>query len=224
MSLLLYAITDSEAPPAPALGVDARPVHRVSADGLAALVSEHDSTPKLDEDSAWKFERVVEAQMHAGATLPMRYGSVVPDTAAVARLLSQRRQELLDQLARVRGAVELSIAARWRSDPEPESAAVADPGAEAAGTAYMLERVEIQRRARELEQELQLRLDPLARATRYDLLPRPGKVLTAALLVDRDRAAGVVDQVQALATAIVDVELTCTGPWPPYSFVGGEGQ
>ena len=65
-------------------------------------------------------------------------------------------------------------------------------------------------------------LDPLADASRYRLLARPTAPVTAAFLVKRDRTEEFVRQAVALDARIEEAELTCTGPWPAYSFVGGD--
>ena len=65
-------------------------------------------------------------------------------------------------------------------------------------------------------------LDPLADASRYRLLARPTAPVTAAFLVRRDRTEEFVRHAAALDARIADAELTCTGPWPAYSFVGGD--
>ncbi len=53
------------------------------------------------------------------------------------------------------------------------------------------------------------------------MLTRPTDPVIAAYLVDSDRTDEFVAGVRDLGTAIEDAELVCTGPWPPYSFVGG---
>jgi len=64
-------------------------------------------------------------------------------------------------------------------------------------------------------------LNPLCRESLIRVLGGPNMAMTAAFLIDR----GAVDRVRArvsdLDAEMVDVELACTGPWPPYSFIGG---
>jgi hypothetical protein len=42
-----------------------------------------------------------------------------------------------------------------------------------------------------------------------------------AYLVDRGRVREFVAMVEQLDDRLDDVELVCTGPWPPYSFAEG---
>ncbi len=219
MSLLVYAIADGPVDPSGrAGGVAGRAVHAVGADGLVALVSEHELAPAVDEASLWAFDEVIESHMADRAVLPARFGSMVQDGAAVLALLNDRRAELSAKLERVRGAVELGVRAVWR-----DLAGGSAPDLEPTGTSYMLDRVAGNRRAREETQRIDRALAPLARATRCHVLPRPSIAVSAAYLVDRGRVGEFAAAVAALDAKTEDVELACTGPWPPYSFAGEHG-
>jgi Gas vesicle synthesis protein GvpL/GvpF len=64
-------------------------------------------------------------------------------------------------------------------------------------------------------------LTALARASRRTLSPAPDLPMLVADLVDRDRVREFVATLAQLDDRLDDVELMCTGPWPPYSFVEG---
>lgn len=226
MSLLLYAITEERAELArDGEGINAAPLRRINEGGLTAVVTEHEGVPAADEDTVWSFERAIEAEMTGGAVLPVRFGSVLSDASAVRGLLRARRGELLAQLDRVDAAVELSVRAFWPSAVPPEEA---EPSVDASrtdggsGTAYLLARLGSERRARDLADRLHEELDGLARDARYRVLLRPGVPVTAAFLVDHDRVEEFVARVQSLEATIDSAFLSCTGPWPAYSFVGGD--
>ena len=55
-----------------------------------------------------------------------------------------------------------------------------------------------------------------------DVLPTDGLLLSGTYLVDRDHVVEMVDHVRATAREHPDLGILCTGPWPPYSFTGGE--
>jgi hypothetical protein len=218
VSLLLYAIA-GQRPGASAagVGIDAVPLRRVSEGGLSALVSEHDRVPAPDEEVLWSFEHAIEAEMDSGAVLPVRFGSVLRDAAAVRELLRDRHDELLTQLERIGTAVELSVRLVWPTPAPPPDA----PGVESqSGTAYMLARLAPQRRAREMAERLHAGLDQIARDVRYFLLVGPTVPVKASFLVDRERIEEFVTRVRSFETAFENVRLSCTGPWPAYSFVG----
>ena len=60
-----------------------------------------------------------------------------------------------------------------------------------------------------------------SRSSRRALAPRPGLPVLDAYLVDRGRVSEFVALVAQLDHRLDDVELVCTGPWPPYSFAEG---
>lgn len=215
MTLLLYAITDGpplgELPP----GVEGAPVWAISDAGLSAVVSRHDAAPTLDERAAWAYEQVIEAVMSDAAVLPMRFGSYVSDRAAAQEILRDRAPELTPSLERIRGRVEVSVRAVW-----PQEDVVAPEAGD--GRAYMEARLGPERRARALRDRIHETLDPLADASRYRLLVRPTAPVTAAFLVKRDRTEEFVRHAAALDARLAEADLTCTGPWPAYSFVGGD--
>ena len=47
---------------------------------------------------------------------------------------------------------------------------------------------------------------------------RPGELLRAAYLVDRGATATFSARVQTIQDENPQLRITCTGPWPPYSF------
>jgi hypothetical protein len=153
--------------------------------------------------------------MDRGAILPAQFGSVLPDEDAVRGFLRGRRRDLVSRLARVRGAVEIGLRASWRDgagaslDPRPTS-----------GSSYLRDRLELRQSARRLAGELDP-LAALARGIRRALVPRPDLPVLDAYLVDRGRVGEFVAMVEQLDDRLEDVELVCTGPWPPYSFAEG---
>ena len=64
-------------------------------------------------------------------------------------------------------------------------------------------------------------LKPLALSSRRTLAPRPDVPLLDAYLVDRERVDEFVALVEQIDVGLDDVDLVCTGPWPPYSFAEG---
>jgi hypothetical protein len=143
--------------------------------------------------------------------LPLRFGTVLADEAALTEALTARRDEFAAALERVRGRVELGVRVvadrPTRPDRRPDS-----------GREYVLARLEEQRRAERAAREL---LAPLA-ALASDSRLRRGSVaptlLSAAYLVERDEVPAFRERVDELAAAWPDVRVVCSGPWAPYSF------
>jgi hypothetical protein len=218
----VYAITESSRLPG-IRGLHGSLLRTLRAGGLCAVVSEHERAPESNEDALWGHESVVEALMEGGDVLPMRFGNVVLDEASLQALLRSRGEEFEAALARVRGAVELSV--RAQIDPRSDSADKPVPSAELAGrpgTAYLRLRLEESRRAEEAVALIHEPLSHLARAASRRRSGSPG-TLKSAYLVDRDRVEAFGARVEALAEEIDGATIACTGPWPPYSFVQEAG-
>jgi hypothetical protein len=219
MSLLLYGVVEAGGVggnPIPVCGLDDEQLQTVVEGPLAAIVGEHHGAPPEPAVERLRdYERTVRALMESGAILPARYGSVLADEGAVRALLRRRRRDLLARVRRVRGAVELALRASWRGGDETPLDARPP-----SGTSYLRERLELRQSARRVASELDP-LTALARSSRRTLVPAPGLPVLDAYLVERERVREFVALVRQLDDRLDDVELTCTGPWPPYSFAEG---
>ncbi|HEY2004858.1 MAG TPA: GvpL/GvpF family gas vesicle protein [Solirubrobacteraceae bacterium] len=214
MSLLLYGVTGEPTGAEDLRGIGGTRVQRIAGGSLVVMVSEHDQPPPLSEATLWEFEHVIESAMKSGPVLPVRFGTLLATAADVEQWLETRREELMAKLENVRGAVELSVRGVWPAE-EPSAAAGAD-----TGTEYMRARLAPQRRARELADRVHAQLDGFARASRHRILTRATVPVSAAFLIDQGTQEQFVNAVTGLDARLDDTELVCTGPWPPYSFVG----
>jgi Gas vesicle synthesis protein GvpL/GvpF len=211
--LYVYAITDS--PTEPELtGLHGAPLQRIESGELAGLVSEHAVAPELDEEVLWAHEQVVEELMSLATILPLRFGSSVERAEALIAMMAERREEFLETLDRVRGAVELSVRAelpvRRAEDPTPRPT---------SGTAYLLQRAERERRERDAVELVHRPLAALARCCMPPVSPRDPRQFKAAYLVEETGVEEFGNRVGELNADLEDVRVSCTGPWPPYSFV-----
>lgn len=214
--LYVYAIVDSPAAPA-APGLHGAALRRVESGPLAAVVSEHERAPEPDEETLWAHEQVVEELMAAATVLPLRFGSSVERTEELTALLAERRSAFEAALERVRGAVELGVRAEL---PEPAATnPPRRPGSPRSGTAYLLERAQRERREREAVDVVHRPLAALARRS-APLRPADPHRFKAAYLVEEGALEAFGARVAELNAELAGVRVSCTGPWPPYSFVG----
>jgi Gas vesicle synthesis protein GvpL/GvpF len=215
MTLLLYGITDAEAVAGETTGIDGARLETVRHRQLVAIVSaEHEPDQPADLDRMLRYERVVQTLMERQALLPARFASRSPGAVQLCQRLEQEHDALLSALERVRGAVELALRAEWL-DPAPARSG----GVQQNGTGYMLERLDLHRRATVVAR----RLDPLAsraRECRMRVMPRPEVAVSGAYLVDSGQLEPFTETLRDIDGATEQVDFVCTGPWPPYSFVG----
>jgi hypothetical protein len=216
MSVLLYAIVGSGHPPVTGEGLENGSLRMAAVDGLTAVVSDLPCRPEATEQTLWAYDRALEQLMAAEAVLPARFGTTFAADDEVRTMLTSRHDELSRALESVRGAVELGVRANWAAllDDRP-------PTGQSAGTEYMLRRLELARTARGIAGRMDAQLRQLARDSKARVLARPAIPVTGSYLVDRSRIGPFRERVLELNDAIAEAELVCTGPWPPYSFVGG---
>ena len=193
-------------------GLGGAMLRSLEAEGLAAVYSRHRSLrPRPSPEFVLAHERVIEAIMRHGDVLPMRFGAQLESEEGLATAVTERREELLRALERVRGRVELGLRVIPRHAPDR-------PQHEHSGRAYLLARVAEQRRADEATRELHAPLASLAAASVVRERPVPPAVLVAAYLVDKDRVVEFRSRADELAARHEQLQVVVTGPWPPYSF------
>jgi hypothetical protein len=140
---------------------------------------------------------------------------MLEDDAAVRAFLRGRSEDLLARLERVRGAVEIGLRASWR-----DGGGVLPTERSESAASYLRDRLELRQHARRVAHQLDP-LTALAVSSRRVLAPRPDLPVLDAYLVDRSRVDEFVALVEKLGGGLDDVDLVCTGPWPPYSFAEG---
>jgi hypothetical protein len=170
-------------------------------------------TIEPSDEAVVRHAEVVEAlQARSDAVLPARFGHDFPDDDRLATAVQSRRAQLERGLDRVRGCVEFGVRAVL-----PESGS-GEKSPARSGREYMGRRLEEANRRRRLAEQIDEPLARLARAAaRVDRSPA-GILLTAAYLVPQAAADAFRLEVQRLQELLADVDVVCTGPWPPYSF------
>jgi hypothetical protein len=211
VSATLYAIADCDDRAAAQPGRERRGLRMVG-DGPPFAVLGGQPQPAEDGVAALlAHERVVADLMAEHAVLPARYGTSIDEEAALT-LVREHRDALTAALARVRGAVELSVRVRLIAPTTPEGLS--------PGTAYLRGRLDARRRAAEVDAAL-APLTGLARASAEPPAGAPGDGIRRAYLVERAKVDDFVTAVAEIDAPHEGFELVCTGPWPPYSFSGG---
>lgn len=212
----VYAVAEGLAELPECGGLDGAALERRSVDGLTAVFSRRagGSSPERLRDDALAHGAVVEALMaRATAVVPVRFGEVVADEAALADSVHARLPALRRTLGSVRGCVEISLRV-WGAADEPRAARPAN------GAEYMRARASAESRRRDALDGLHARLGRIARAASIRRgVADPRERLAAAYLVAAGRVDEARDVVEAFAAAHDDLTVVCTGPWPPFSFV-----
>ena len=231
--LYVYALAETSEAALPARrGHRGAPLRHLSRDGVTAVFSRHREIELPPEERhLWRHERVTEALMADRGVLPVRFGTTVDDEAALATMLSERADEFRALLDLVRGRVEIGVRALWTPPAEeppadvPAARDTADvAGPVGPGRAYLLDALRTRHAGARLADALHAALAEQAVSARRRVLATPRLLLSGAYLVDRDGVDRFLAAADEIDGAHGDVELVCTGPWPPHSFAAGSAE
>jgi hypothetical protein len=189
-------------------------IERVGIDEIDAVFSRRAgaSSEALRRD-ALAHGVVVEAlRPNAAAVIPVRFGELLPDDAALNESLRGRLGSLRRAFERVRDCIEVGVR-MYDCEPLPNEQL-------ASGRDYMRRRAETESRRREAVDVLHRQLGLLARDARI----RGGTVgererFTGSYLIRCDLVDEVRTAIETFATGRDDLTVVCTGPWAPFSFV-----
>ncbi|MET9294614.1 GvpL/GvpF family gas vesicle protein [Streptomyces sp. NPDC003077] len=245
MSTYVYGIARADHPSLEekevrGIGDPPRPVRVVRAGELAAVVSDcpEDLRPKRRDLMA--HQHVLTEAATEGAVLPLRFGSLSEDDAAVRRVLDEHAEHYRAQLDQLNGRIEYNVKAAHREEAilrqvlteEPEVRALNDANQASGGGSYqdrlrLGELVANAVRAREVR-DAHLVEDTLAPRAEQSC-PGPegsGWLVNLSFLIRREDAPAFLEAADELAKQATHLELLVNGPLPPYSFVrpiGGSG-
>ncbi|MGW5737746.1 MULTISPECIES: GvpL/GvpF family gas vesicle protein [Streptomyces] len=237
MSTYVYGITAATHPSLPegmdGVGKPASPVRILKEGDLAAIVSDAPEELRPKRKDLLAHQNVLHEAGAAGAVLPMRFGNVAPDDAAVTSVLAERAEHYRERLATLTDKVEYNVKASHEEQAalhrvmadNPEVQALAEANRQAGGGSYeqklqLGEMVVAALQAREAEDAVALRrlLEPAAHSVSAGP-ESTGWLANLSFLVDRKTAEEFLAAVEEARRAHPHVELRVNGPLPPYSFV-----
>jgi hypothetical protein len=213
-------------------------VHTLHFEDLAAVVSD---SPVVEYDSSRRnmmaHTLVLEEVMQEFTILPVRFGTVAPNTEAIQeKLLKRRFGEFHGLLREMEGRVELGLKAFWYEDVIFQEIVEENPpirrlrdsltGRPSEETYYerirlgeMIEAAMWKKRDKDAEKIL-TSLRPLVRETRANKVIMDRMVLNAAFLVDEVRQVEFDAAVEKLDEEVGKrLIFKYVGPVPPYNFV-----
>jgi hypothetical protein len=217
MKYLLYGIVERDlagCPPGTSL---------IAAHDLAAVVSaaEEVSAPAT-VSSLLAYEKVVEAIHARQAVIPLRFGCVMEDEAAVVRLLENHGQEYGALLARLQGMTEMGIRVLW-----PERGGVVPGFPPSPGARYLASLRNRYPSANALAgEEAQLAdgiiaslSDCSAEQRREVSSSSQRRLLSLYFLTSRAGVERFRNQARQICPPS-GAKILLSGPWPPYNFAG----
>ena len=237
MSVYVYAITKSEHPlgldDVKGVGEDPTPLHAVSNGELSAVVSEAPEDLSVSRRDVEAHQDVQQQLWADGTILPLSFGFVAPDEAAVEALLQQQAEAFSQRLDELTGRAEFNVKGVLDEDTllravlaESARARELNDAIREGGGTYEdrlalgeLVAQEVQSRQEALGEEALAALRPYALDERL-APPSQQYFVNVSFLVDGERADEFAEAGGELAEALGEgVELRLRGPLPPYSFV-----
>lgn len=201
--LLLYCMAEARPDaPIPPRGVRGAAVEVTQHHGLACYFSRYEnfgggSADELKQDALdfhWAVNHVFQQQ----TVVPFRFPTLLPDSAALDKFLSQHAAAYIADLDRLRGRVQMEVRAPVKASEAAASAT--------SGTAYLKSKFNAAQAAIEFEAQMK-RAAPSAewkqRANRYFALVHRG---------DEQPFREAIGALQRN-------DLRVSGPWPPSEFV-----
>ncbi len=211
MTVLLYGVTDGQLVAQLGDGLAGGRLRHLSHRHLSAVVSDIERAPIPGGETLSVYESVIERLIDSCTLLPARFGATATCDREITDMLAERGVELTAALELVRCAVEFAVHAappNTLTERTDSTDRTDRTDAEGPGTAYLRRRLSEQVRTRDLATQIRAAAGDLVRAE------RAGSTGSVAYLVVRSAAEDFVQRTTAVGA-------TVTGPWPPYSFVGG---
>ena len=214
MSLLLYGIVAENAVPA---DFD-ESLLLIPADGLTAVTACCEQAD-TDVESVLAFGNIVERIHQRTTIIPVRYGSLLPDEAAVIEHLAEKSSHYLNLLMEMEGCVEMGIRLPMAA-PEPD---IFPAIKVTSGHDYLLARKRKYSAAEQAEKEaaaLDFALTGLyrKRCGEAGLFVNQPMYLVS-YLVPRNQLDAFRAKLDGLFEAGTHRGII-SGPWPPYNFAG----
>jgi len=234
----LYCFTNTIEEFQPGLaGIDSKPVHTITEDSIAAVVSDCSHSKIRPERKKLKTHYdVIKEILKTSTVLPVSFGVVADDAKGIKKILHLNHDSLLNQLHRLRGKVEMGLKVMWDVENIFEFMVRSHRSLELfrddiflkpAG-ATMEEKMELGRMFESiLEQErekhtttVQNILKPYCCEIKTDKVKDEKTIMKLSCLVEKARQDPFEEGVfEAAKTFDNNYAFDFNGPWAPYNFV-----
>jgi hypothetical protein len=190
--------------------------------------------PRREEAAIRRHMDVLEALMPQCNLLPVRFGTVFATREDLVRSITGMTASILADLKHLRGQLELGLTVTVRGAPPvpaiaPRNADIdASSDAPGPGLRYIAsKRAEHEQRQCEMRENEDLAertcapFLPLVSRHVWRALPAlAGRGVSIALLLPAERLEAFRLALADLLLAAPDLKILCTGPWPPFTYVG----
>jgi hypothetical protein len=161
------------------------------------------------------------------AMLPVRFGTILPDAAALCAVVAERQTALTEALALVAGREQMTLRVFGAATPariRPSRRRVPAKSGRGAGARYLESRRAAEDRAHAVPEIDWLRpaLARFVRAERTERHERPPLLASVHHLIPRGRAAAYLAAVERALRTRRTVRIVASGPSPAWAFASEE--
>jgi hypothetical protein len=209
-------------------GVNGSPVRGFPCGEFVVIASEIEHGQLLTQAAPMEHARIVTECFKVATLLPFKFGTVFESDEALRMAIRNNKKTFADSIAKLRGKSEMHIKVTVR-----EGNAIAEvlqllP--HKAGGEY-LSRLKVQAsrdrerqsRARALSVQVNKLLNPLQEEITCKKV-ETGIVLDIAHLIESDTVEKYQSRYSSALRQFKDVEISISGPWPPYHFMPSPGK
>ena len=235
MNLYAYCLSDEVTPDLieRVQGLAGSEARLIEYQSLKAVVSDfHGEHASVTRENILAHESVIHRVLAVTTPLPFRFG-VVTTAARLESYISSHEDALLAQLARARGAVEMSVKIIWNAEAVKRTLTEREGGDAVKGASEIIgpgaaflaaKRREVagdealKKQAGEIARWLEDHLKNIVRESSVRIFPTRGMVIAAAHLVERGRLDEYRARIAQARNERADLRFLTSGAWPPYSF------
>jgi Gas vesicle synthesis protein GvpL/GvpF len=216
-----------------ASGIAGAPARLIECESIKAVVSDFQGErPEVSRENIFAHENIIHRVLARTTPLPFRFGMVTTASALESYIRSKERA-LLDQLLRVRDAIEMGVKILWDAEAVKRAASAethsglarSDSEGLGPGAAFLAAKrrevtcdESLRRQARALARWLEERLSDTVRESTVRVCPTEGMAISAAHLVARARLDEYRARIARARKDRSDLRFLTSGEWPPYSF------
>ncbi len=209
-------------------GINRAPVRGFPCGEFVVIVSEMEHGQALSQQSAMEHARVIGECFKVSTLLPFKFGTVFDGDEALRQAIRNNKKTFAESIAHLRGKAEMHIKVTVR-----EGACVAELlelPAHKAGGEYLTRLKEQASRDRERQSRaraLSVQVSRLLSPLQEEISCRKnesGMVLDIAHLIESDGVERYQSRYSNALRQFKGVEITLSGPWPPYHFMPEPGK
>jgi len=207
-------------------GVNEAPVLAYPSGEFAVVVSEHNPSKPLTQQSIVDHARVISECFRTVTVLPFRFGTIFESDEALRRAVRANRKTFLECVSRLRGKSEMHVKLVVKDGTIEEAIPEIPAGVGGEYLRQLRDRAsrerERQTKARALSMQVHKLFCPLEEDVVCKRTDSGNMLIDFAHLIDSNTVAKYQNRYSAATRHFKDCQVTISGPWPPYHFMPGK--